>query len=511
MAHFRSLLAGAALLVTLICWALSSPINSQQDEKFHIASILCADGFDHQCEYQGISEKNLEMVLLKTNLCTPANTTGTVYKRILISRTTDNCRFLYEINEPLKTMSASPNFFYETNTQIATWILPGHTPTFYYKTLNQFEGDNAERSVIRFRFINSLLFVLLLTVFLIVGKKAIRESALIGLLFTFIPHGLFLISSVSNSSWSYAGCSFSWAFFYIILNQPVQFNLTSFLTILGWIITSGITVLSRFDAVIYLIISNLAILIFTLCSQTKRPNKRLYFLLAGFPAVAAVGLSSSSGLRRLTRLDLKLDDLFELPIVLGNSIKLAIATPLRILGLQAPGWGPVQASSPVVLINLTFFGYLSYLFLRTNNKAQSITRSVSLGSLFAVYFFQCFTQRNWTTPFYLIRTSWVSDDFSPRYFIPYFPFLFGILALTSDKFSKFFVIRKFKIVLLGVLFVTQAITLYNIGETFRGNPSWYWTNFLISVNTLFISGVISFFFFLYFVIFPSSKKRSVNF
>ena len=510
MSKYRILIAGAALFITLICWSLSSPINSHQDEKFHLASIWCADGFDDRCEYQGLSENSLDVVLLKTNLCTPANTEQTMYKRLLVSRTTGDCKFKYKINEPLKTMNVSPNFFYETNTQISAWVLPGHTPTAYYKFMNKFEGKNAERSVIRFRILNSLLFVMLMMILLCVGTKTIRETTSIGLFFTLIPHGLFLISSVSNTSWSFTGCTLSWAFFYVLLNQPFRFSLTLLLTTLGWIISCGIAVFSRYESVIYLLATNLAVWIFIHYSQSKRSKTNFYFVLVGFLALVLVAWTRTPGLRFLTRSPLSETSPTDLIIVLGNSIKLAISTPLRILGLQAPGWGPLQASLAVFLFNLIFFGYLTISFLRADQKAQLVTRLFVFGFIFAIYFYQCFTQRNWTTPFYLVRTSWTSDQFSPRYFIPYFPFLFGMLALTSNNFPKFFADSKFKISLLTLLFVTQAITLYNISETFRDNPSWYWQNFFIGVNTVLISGIISFLVFLYLIIFPSSSKKTVS-
>lgn len=509
MDRSRGLFAATALFITLICWSLSTPINSQSDEKFHLASIWCAEGFNDNCEYKGLSEHSLKVVLLKTNLCTPANTDETKNKRLLISRSISNCKFEFVTNEPLNTMSASPNFFYETNTQISAWVNPDLSPAFFYRFLNQFEGEDSERSVLRFRVVNSLLFIYLLFAFFIVAEGTIRESALIGLFFTMIPHGLFLISSVSNSSWSFTGCCFSWAFFYLLLCRPFRFDMTSILTSLAWMISSLIVVLSRYDSIIYLLITNFSVWILKYFPRPKRPNLKTFTVCFGGLGLALLAWFNIPQLKLLT--DASLDgDPINFIVVLGNTLKLSIATLLRILGLAAPGWGPLQPSLVVFLINLTLFSYVTISFFRAKQRDNLITRSFVLGFIVAIFFVQSYTRQAWTTPFYLIRTSWVNDQFSPRYFIPYFPFLIGMLALTSKDFRQFFIVSKFKVALFSALAITQAITLFRLGETFRENPSWYWQNIPIPVNTLFFIGTVSFIFFLYFAIFSSPDSKRIT-
>ena len=105
MSKSRILLAGAALSITLICWSLSSPINSHQDEKFHLASIWCADGFDEHCEFVEINKSGDPTVLLKVNLCTPAKTEETNYKRLLIARAEGKYKLEFATNGPIKNMS----------------------------------------------------------------------------------------------------------------------------------------------------------------------------------------------------------------------------------------------------------------------------------------------------------------------------------------------------------------------------------------------------------------------
>ena len=120
--------------------------------------------------------------------------------------------------------------------------------------------------------------------------------------------------------------------------------------------------------------------------------------------------------------------------------------------------------------------------------------------LLGIFLVQLSVRPNWSTPFYLIRTSWTSDSFFPRYFIPYFPFLFGMLILGSKNFVEILTNIKFKSSLLTVLTFTQAVTLHNIGKPFRENPSWYWQNFPIGIDAVFVVGITSFIVFLYFLL-----------
>ena len=512
MSKSRILLAGAALFVTLICWSLSSPINSHQDEKFHLASIWCADGFEEDCENRGFSENGVETVLIKANLCTPANTEESKYKRLLIQRDLGDCKYEATENEPLETMSVSPNFFYETDTQIAAWIQPGHTPGIYYKALNFFDSRNKEQSVIQFRIVNSLLFVVLVTAFLLVSEQIIRSSALFGLFATLIPHGLFLVSGVTNSSWSYAGCSLSWAFLYALLNQPFRFNCKTGLTTLGWIASSGIVISSRYDATILLFFTNLTVLNLHFCTSAKHRKTLLFITFIALLITARLVWLSFPKIRSLAQApntpSLNLRDLL---INFGTAIKLVFATSLRILGLQSPGWSPLSASLIVFWFNLLFFAATISLLLSAVKKIKSIFFFLNLIVLLGILLIQISIRPDWTTPFYLIRTSWSGDLFSPRYFIPYFPFLFGILAVISKNFTTVLSDLNFRNSLFTVLAFTQAITLYDISRTFRENPNWYWQNFPIGIDAVFLVGITSFIIFLYLLLIApmTDAKRKI--
>ena len=91
MSKSRIVIAGAALFVTFICWSLGRPINGPRDERFHIASVWCAQGINENCQFLTGSgctilpssltgrlcvirdATNQPIYLIRTELCVPKN------------------------------------------------------------------------------------------------------------------------------------------------------------------------------------------------------------------------------------------------------------------------------------------------------------------------------------------------------------------------------------------------------------------------------------------------------
>jgi len=269
-------------------------------------------------------------------------------------------------------------------------------------------------------------------------------------------------------------------------------------------------IFSRYDATVVFFFTNLTVLNLHIYTIKKHQKALLLITFIASLITARLVWLSFPRFQALAQAPntppLNLRDLL---INFGTAIKLIFATLLRILGLQAPGWGSLSVSLVVFWFNLLFFAATISLLFCAIEKIKSYSFWLNLTVLLGIILVQISIRPNWTTPFYLIRTSWSGDVFSSRYFIPYFPFLFGILAVTSKNFITVFNNLKFKTALFTVIAFTQTITLDDIGQAFRENPSWYWQKFPIEINVVFLVGVISFIFFLYFVIFPSSRNKIV--
>jgi len=156
----------------------------------------------------------------------------------------------------------------------------------------------------------------------------------------------------------------------------------------------------------------------------------------------------------------------------------------------------MNLSISVFLVNLVFVACAVLAVIRRYQTRDIVALLPVFGFIFGIYLLHCYFRRDATTPFYLIRTSWSTDAFWPRYFIPYFPFIFGMIALNSKDFIAIFNDLKFRTSLFTVIAFTQTITLDDIGQTFRENPNWFWQHLPFGIQVLQLTGTLSFVFFL---------------
>jgi len=496
MKKIRIGIAGASLFVTFVCWALSSPINSHADERYHIGSIYCANGYNERCKPLGIDNYGNPVFLIKSEMCIPPGVDET-YKRILIDRSVQGCRYEISGNQPIGEFSVSPNIDYATDKYIATNVNIKNSPLGYHKFMSIFITNDLTRSVLFMRIANSAIFCLFFIIALAISNLKLTQSVLSSIYLVLIPTGLFISSGISTSSWSFIGCTFSWVFLYVLLNSKPSFNLKTIAIIIGLLATVAIVFMSRYDAIFYVIFSNFVVITLKLKSFIFKNRITLLlfqvpliglilFLRSKIPQIAALtsrGISEHSGTHEWT-------------LILGNSIKLAIAIPLRIIGLENVGWFGL---GPPMYVFFTHLIFLTFFFMRiheTKNKEQNLFSLVFLLFYLLICFTQTYVHPDWSAPFYYIRTGWRSDYFQSRYWLPIVPFFVGVTVLLMKNSKKFFYQDNFRLMIVIVLSFTHWGSLFSIGKIFRENPTWYWLNFPLGVNSIFIIGVTSFFIFL---------------
>jgi hypothetical protein len=295
----------------------------------------------------------------------------------------------------------------------------------------------------------------------------------------------------------------------MLLDQPLRFEVTQMLVIAGWLMSSAMVLLSRYDSIVYLIATNLLIGLYKFDFGVRFPKKYLLGFSVIFLSVMALIVNSFDNFRKLISSPTPLaNSPKDLVIVFGNSIKLSIATPLRILGLQAPDWGVIELPKLVFFINLIIYLPLLASLIKFDNKPQLKL----VFSFFCFYLGVCLAQsyirRDWTTPFYLIRTNWSSDAFWPRYFLPLFSFFTSAIALSSKNLFEIFESGKFKLGFFTLISLSQVTSLYASGEAFRSNPTWYWQNVPVGIEFGFLIGSVSFLIFAYLILEPKWSDSS---
>ena len=502
MSKSRILLAGAALFITLICWSLSSPINSHGDERYYIGSIWCANGYDENCMPLGRTKDNIEVASVKLGLCTPVGIEET-YKRVLVDQNEVQCRYKTRNNDSLANFKSSINNQIESNSYIGTDFNQTNHPVYYQKFMNIFVTENGALSVVLMRLFNSFIFSLLFTVLLLLGPKEVEQSMIISFLSIAVPFTLFQIASINPSSWAIIGCSFSWAYFYSFIRQRKESRLKLFFLTLGWMISVTLAFSARHDAKIFLIFTNFCVLLYFLSQFATKEMKKIGLVGLSFFAIAILIITrqNSQVLKNISSINT--DTFFDVKnqfLAIGGTIKVLIATPLRILGYESLGWLATFAPTVVVISGLLISGGLLSKLLSKHNEQQLLALTIFFSFSFLIVYSQMFSQLSTFPPFYLIRTAWRGDTFfSARYFVPLVIFYVATLVLLSNK-TKKFLGKDISHVILNLLPFTHAISLIKVGEIFRENPTWYWVNFSFGVNAAVIMGSISFFAFTYFSI-----------
>ena len=494
MSKSRILLAGAALFITLICWSLSSPINSHGDERYYIGSIWCANGYDENCMPLGRTKDNIEVASVKLGLCTPVGIEET-YKRVLVDQNEVQCRYKTRNNDSLANFKSSINNQIESNSYIGTDFNQTNHPVYYQKFMNIFVTENGALSVVLMRLFNSFIFSLLFTVLLLLGPKEVKQSIIISFLLIAVPFTLFQIASINPSSWVITGCSFSWAYMYCFIRQRKENRLKLLLLTLGWIISVAIVFSARHDAKIFVIFTNFCVLLYFLSQFATKEMKKISLVSVSFFtfAIFIITRQNSQVIKNISSINT--DTFFDAKnqfFAIGGTIKVLIATPLRILGYESLGWLATFVPTVVVASGLLISGGLLLSLLSKNNK-QIVALTIFLSFSFLIVYSQMFGQLSTFPPFYLIRTAWRGDTFfNARYFVPLMIFYVATLVLLSNK-AKKFLGKDISHVVLNLLPFTHAISLIKVGEIFRENPSWYWVNFPFSINSIAIIGSISFF------------------
>ena len=495
MSKSRILIAGLALFITLICWSLSSPINSHGDERYYIGSIWCANGYDENCLPLGRTKDNTEIASVKLGLCTPVGIEET-YKRVLVDQNEVQCRYKTRNNDSLPDFKSSINNQIESNGYVGTDFNQVNHPVYYQKFMNILVTENGALSVVLMRIFNSFIFSLLFTVLLLLGPKEVKQSMIISFLLIAVPFTLFQIASINPSSWAIIGCSFSWAYLYCFIRQRKENRLKLFLLTLGWIISVAMAFSARNDVKIFIIFTNFCVLLHFLSQFATFKLKKIGLIGLSFFAIAILIITrqNSQVLKNISSINT--DTFFDVKnqfLAIGGTIKVLIATPLRSLGYESLGWLIGPPPNLVVISGLLISGGLLSKLLSKHNKQQLLALTIFFSFSFLIVYSQMFGQLSTFPPFYLIRTAWRGDTFfSARYFVPLMIFYVATLVLLSNKNEKF-LDKDILHVLLNLLPFTHAVSLTKVGEIFRENPTWYWVNFPFSINSIAIIGSISFF------------------
>lgn len=473
---------GLALLSVFICWSVSSPLGSAPDDAFHAAQIWCGKGLD--------SEN-----------CKVISVNGDRYT-VEVPKISHDCFW----NPKL----ANASCVNDPQNRLPQQVSFGESdyPGGEYRFLSLFVSDNPVSSLLWMRISGGIIACILVSAILFLADNRKRIAFLISWIAVISPHGLFFISSINPTGWSFLSISTSWLFLLMLIENSwtKRSDKIRGAVLAGFLLLSMLIGLaSRWDTWVFLL-STYAVSFFIANIQKQ------WFKLS---RLALIGLFAFGATLIVSRFNPKMGYFLQLNPVQNQTgmgfgqyllyiLVHLIEFPAGVFGSDW-GWGGLgglyPSTPPIVgIVGLTVA--ISTIIISTLkiNKFQVIASSlIALLMLGAT-----FQQQN-------VGRFYVGDMVAPRYLMGLVAVFLAVIILTSTSDNHFFQVAHFRVGAIAAITLTHSLALYSnmdrfitfgLGSTgsFNGfnQPGRWWWNTSISPYTVWALGSISFALFLIF-------------
>ena len=471
---------GLSLITVFICWSVSSPLGSAPDDAFHAAQIWCA---------KGLASDNCKVISVNGDRLT-----------VEVPKISNDCFW----NPKL----ADASCVNESQNRLPQQVTYGDSdyPGGQYKVLSLFVSNNSISSLLSMRLFSGILACTLVLGILVLADTKKRIAFLISWIAVISPHGLFFISSINPTGWSFLSVSTSWLFLLMLIENSWSdrsskirgavlsaFFLFSMLIGLAsrwdtWVFLAATYAVSVFIANIekrWISLSRLAVFggsAVGIALVVSRFNPKMGYFLEFNPVQNQTGMGLGQYLQYI------LVHLVEFPAgVFGSDW----------------GWGGLgglyPSTPPVVgIVGLTVAISIIVIATLKLNKYQIIAAS----SIALLMLGATFQQQN-------VGRFYVGDMVAPRYLMGLVAVFLYVLVLTSDNEHQFFQIPHFRYGAITAIAITHSLALYSnmdrfitygLGTTgnFKGfnQPGRWWWDASISPYAVWALGTASFLLFL---------------
>ena len=489
------LLAGLGLFVSLSSWAMSSPVGSAPDDTYHLPTIWCSWGEHETCERASNGSFMVPQSIGETCL-------------IQKSARSAACTYLQTDRLTIAPQLALVESDVEKATDIPSQ-LSGNA--VFHRVLRVFVGPDAGFSALLMRFVNILMASLLFAWGLLVSRPRARRALALAWLVASVPVGMFIMSSTNPSSWAIAGVGTYWAFLLAVLQPRRDLPYARGLAVTGLLLSAVVAVGSRADTLVFLGGSTVAVVLLTWNSLRFR---KVALIGLGLIAVGIVVLTTVTSI----------GDRLAVVIQTFTSSQ-EEATSTNVLGIdntinhlvEMPSfvWAFVGGQAPTFGFPTAYLRGLSWLDVGVPSivgilMAVAVTAVMTwgLGSynarkigalVFAVFVLGA-----------AILVPLEGTNYGemvvlqPRYFLPMLYVVVGLAALRSWSSGKPR-IAILTIVVGSTVVANAAAQLaflhrFTNGETFPWmrldlEPSWWWLNFPLPPDAVWLIGVFGFLWF----------------
>ncbi len=181
-------IAGVALLafIGLGAWALSSPVGSSPDDRYHMASIWCNEALGESCEKDEEGKSLLPASLMESPCFLGSPTTSA------------GCQPFMDGTDP--RLQPDPGSDVDRN------LYPGG----FYAVLHFLKDPNIEFGIVSMRLFNVALFVGFGALLWVALPRRLQRTLVWSWSLTLIPLAAFLIPSTNPTSWAIIGVGMAW-------------------------------------------------------------------------------------------------------------------------------------------------------------------------------------------------------------------------------------------------------------------------------------------------------------
>ena len=258
--RLNSSLVACVIFFLLLCTWTSIPHGAAGDMDYHLTNIWCAAGEkDGLCADIDLVNNTAEVPFM-FQMCNSRNIDYWPY-----------CEIEPENPPTQRLRMASPERL-----------------SLYYRIAHVFVDEQIQTSVLRIRLFNSAISALVLFFLLTLTTRRTRFAAISGLTFSIIPFGLQHFSGVTTRGWAILGVMTSWAFLASYLQTQKAEKKLRILQLLAFLFSFLLSLLSRIDSVMMVLITSLVVVISHLLSKTQVDTKRFLLGIVGFGFLASV-------------------------------------------------------------------------------------------------------------------------------------------------------------------------------------------------------------------------------
>lgn len=470
---------GLSLLTVFICWSVSSPLGSAPDDAFHAAQIWCA---------QGLASDNCKVVSVNGDRLT-----------VEVPKISNSCFW----NPKL----ANASCVNESQNRLPQQVTYGESdyPGGQYKVLSLLVSNNSINSLLSMRIFSGIIACVLVLAILAFADNKKRIAFLVSWIAIISPHGLFFISSINPTGWSFLSLSTSWLFLLMLIENSWTDRSTRVrgaALAFFFLISMLIGLASRWDTWVFLVATYaVAFFIANIEKRWLSLSRLTLFVGVAFGSVLVVSLFNPKMGYFLEFNPIQNQSGMGLGQYLLYIFVHLLEFPAGVFGSDW-GWGGLgglyPSTPPVVgIVGLTVAVSIIVIATIKLNRYQFIAAS----SIALLMLGATFQQQN-------VGRFYVGDMVAPRYLMGLVAVFLSVLVLTSDNEYQFFEIPHFRYGAITAIAITHSLALYSnmdrfitfgLGTTgtfkgFNQTGRWWWDT-SVSPYAVWVLGTLSFFLF----------------